>query len=260
MKKAIVVLLIFLMLALSACASQTPALQAPTATPQSPSDTPTPPIRRRRTPTPVEPSPSPVIFRATDTPTAGPAVPNSSSAYTITAFYVQDGGSETADGETYIAANADQSAVYVNNSGKLTLTNAAITTSGNTSSQDNSSFHGLNAAVLAAGGSSIHLSDSTIATSGAGANGAFATDAGSSVTLSNVTIQASADGAHGVMATNGGSLTLTNVDITTAGAAPAPLPPTAAAARSKSPAAQSLLPGRIRLTFIQPERFQSRVA
>jgi hypothetical protein len=121
------------------------------------------------------------------------------------------------DGETYIAANADQSAVYVNNSGKLTLTNAAITTSGNTSSQDNSSFHGLNAAVLAAGGSSINLSDSTIATSGAGANGAFATDARSSVTLSNVTIQASADGAHGVMATNGGSLILTNVDITTAG-------------------------------------------
>jgi hypothetical protein len=219
MKKAIVVLLIFLMLALSACASQTPALQEPTATPQSPSDTPTPPIRRRRTPTPVEPSPSPspATLRATDTPTAGPAVPNSSSTYTITAAYAQDGGSEIVDGETYIAANADQSAVYVNNSGKLTLTNAAITTSGNTSSQDNSSFHGLNAAVLAAGGSSINLSDSTIATSGAGANGAFATDARSSVTLSNVTIQASADGAHGVMATNGGSLILTNVDITTAG-------------------------------------------
>jgi hypothetical protein len=70
---------------------------------------------------------------------------------------------------------------------------------------------------LAAGGSSINLSDSAIATSGGGANGAFATDARSSITLSNVTIQASADGAHGVMATNGGSLTLTNVDITTAG-------------------------------------------
>ena len=218
MKKAVTVLLIFLMLMLSACASQTPALQAPTATPQPPTDTPIP-IRRRRTPTPVVPSPTPSPFalRATDTPTAGPAFPNSSSPYTITAVYTQDGRSERADGETYTAANADQSAVYVNNSGKLTLTNAAITTSGNTSSQDNSSFHGLNAAVLAAGGSSINLSDSAIATSGGGANGAFATDARSSITLSNVTIQASADGAHGVMATNGGSLTLTNVDITTAG-------------------------------------------
>jgi hypothetical protein len=163
------------------------------------------------------PSPSPVTLRATGTATAGPAVPNSSSPYTITAVYAQDGGSKTAHGQTYTAADANQSAIYVDNSGKLTLTNAAITTSGNTSSQDNSSFHGLNAAVLAAGGGSINLSDSAITTSGAGANGAFATDAGSAVSLSNVTIQTSADGAHGVMAANGGSLALTNVDIVTAG-------------------------------------------
>jgi hypothetical protein len=37
------------------------------------------------------------------------------------------------------------------------------------------------------------------------------------VTLSNVTIQATNDGGHGVMATNGGVVTLTNVNMTTAG-------------------------------------------
>jgi hypothetical protein len=216
MKKAIVVLLVFLSLALDACATQTAVIQPPTGTQPVPSATPTEQFRRRRTPTPEPPTSTPAPLRATDTPTPS-LTPYPIGVYKITAAYAQDGGNETKDAEIYTATETDQSAIYVNNSGKLTLTFADITTSGNTSSQDNSSFFGLNAAVLAAGGSTISLSDSTIATSGKGANGVFATDAGSSVTLSNVTIQAGADGGHGVMATNGGSLTLTNVDINTAG-------------------------------------------
>jgi hypothetical protein len=89
----------------------------------------------------------------------------SSSAYTITAAYEQDGGYVIKDGQTYSAADQDQSAVYVKNGGMLTLSNATITTTGT------------------------------------GANGAFATDSGSTVNLTDVTIQASADGAHAVMAT-----------------------------------------------------------
>ena len=92
-----------------------------------------------------------------------------------------------------------------------------IKTSGGTSSQDNSSFAGLNAGLLATAGGVITVTGGTIATSGTGANGAFATGAGSSVTLNGVTINASADGAHAVMATQTGSMTLTNVTMTTAG-------------------------------------------
>lgn len=152
-------------------------------------------------------------------PANRPAPPGgaSSSPYTIVAAYEQDGGSAGQMGLTYSASNQDQSAVYVKDSGSLSLSNATIVTTGSTSSQDNSSFHGLNAAVLAAGGSNIYLADSTVTTSGTGANGAFAADAGSSVTLSKVTIKATGDGGHGVMATNGGALTLTDVDMTTAG-------------------------------------------
>jgi hypothetical protein len=137
--------------------------------------------------------------------------------YTITATYQLDGGSKEFSGQTYTANDEDKSAVYVLNGGILTLKDAIITTSGDTSSQDNSSFYGLNAAVLAASGGMIDLSDSTITTSGLGANGAFATGSGSSVTLSNVTIYATGDGGHGVMATQGGTLTLNNVTMTTAG-------------------------------------------
>lgn len=68
-------------------------------------------------------------------------------------------------------------------------------------------------------------------TSGSGANGVFATGSGTSITLSDVTIKATAQGGHGVDATLGGTLTLTNVDITTAGLMGLPLRPTAAAAQ-----------------------------
>ncbi len=136
---------------------------------------------------------------------------------TASAAYKLDNQTATQTGQTYTASNNDESAVYVLNGGSLQLSNSMINTSGNTSSQDSSSFYGLNAAVLATAGSSITLTDSSINTTGTGANGAFATGTGSSVTLSNAKIDAKADGAHGVMATNAGTVTMDNVDITTAG-------------------------------------------
>ncbi|HVO43032.1 MAG TPA: hypothetical protein VMT34_10430 [Aggregatilineales bacterium] len=149
--------------------------------------------------------------------TVASAAPTSTPGGTSTA-YAQSGGSVTRTDQTYMASSTDESAVYVTNGGTFDLTNATITSSGNTSSQDNSSFHGLNAAVLAADGSTIKLSNSSVTTSGTGANGVFATGTGSSVTLSRVTIKATADGGHAVMATNAGSLVLTDVDMVTAGA------------------------------------------
>jgi hypothetical protein len=109
------------------------------------------------------------------------------------------------------------SAVYVTNGGNLTLVNPTITTSGDTTSQDDSSFYGLNAGVLATSGSTVAISGGSVNTSGTGANGVFSTGTGTSVMLSNVTIKATNNGGHGVDATLGGSLTLNDVDISTAG-------------------------------------------
>lgn len=150
----------------------------------------------------------------TPTPTSTPA---------STTSYTQSGGVATLTNRTFTATSTDESGVKVTNAGVLTLTNSTITTSGNTSSNDNSSFYGLNAAVLAEAASTINLSESSVTTSGTGANGAFATGSGSSVVLSKVTINATGDGGHGVMATQGGSASLTDVDITTAGAHSAPI-------------------------------------
>jgi hypothetical protein len=148
---------------------------------------------------------------------------NSSAVQPTNATYTQSGGSQSADGKTYSATEQDQSAILVTDGGTFTAGNATIQTSDDTSSNDGSSFYGLNAAVVATSGSSIALSDSSISTTGSGANGAFATGEGASVTLSNVKIRATGGGGHGVMATQGGSVTLTDVDINTSGANSAPL-------------------------------------
>jgi len=142
---------------------------------------------------------------------------SSAAPDSIHGTYTLNAETASQSGQTYQASDTDGSAVYVTNGGSLTLANATILTSGDSSSSDASSFYGLNAAVLAEAGSTIRVTDSKIVTSGAGANGVFAAGSGSNVTLENVTIDATGKYAHAVMATLGGVLTLKNVTMTTAG-------------------------------------------
>jgi hypothetical protein len=160
------------------------------------------------------------ITPPTGTPPTGAAPganPSSTSAATnISGAFALSSGTKSTTAQSYSATAADQSAIYVTGTAVLTLTNPTVTTSGDTSSQENSSFYGQNAGVLAGGGT-IHVTGGTITTTGAGANGAFATGGGSTVTLANVTIKATGEAGHGVMATQGGTMTLSNVNMTTAG-------------------------------------------
>ena len=142
---------------------------------------------------------------------------------TATGAYTLNGSTGTESDQTYTASNADQSGVYITDGGSLTLKNVTVTTSGDTSSDENSSFYGLNAGVLSASGSAITMNDGSISTTGTGANGAFAVGEGSVVSLSDISINATGDGGHGVMATLGGLMNLTDVDMTTSGAHSAPI-------------------------------------
>lgn len=136
---------------------------------------------------------------------------------TGTGFYTLSSGSATKSNGTITASNKDQSAVIVSNGASLKLSNMKLSTSGNSSSMDSSSFYGLNAAVLAKANSKISISNTTINTTGTGANGVFAYGNGASIDLNNVNINCKASGAHGVDATVSGVLTMNNVNITTAG-------------------------------------------
>jgi hypothetical protein len=107
------------------------------------------------------------------------------------------------------------SGVLVKNGAQLTLVNPNVDTTGNTSSEENSSFFGLNAGVLAAAGGRITIAGGSVATSGRGANGVFATGKGSMVSMAGGSIRATGDAGHGAMASAGGSVLLSNVNIFT---------------------------------------------
>ena len=156
-------------------------------------------------------------------PGGAPGSSSGSSSYTLSGVYTLNSGTVTETNAKYTSDTTDVSAVYVSDSGDLTLTNPAIVTSGGTSSNDASSFYGLNAAVLAASGGKVTINGGSITTSGSGANGAFPTGTGSTIVLNGVTIKAAGGGGHGVMATNGGVLILTDTTIDTTGANSAPL-------------------------------------
>lgn len=132
--------------------------------------------------------------------------------------YTQSGGSATLSGKTYTTSTADESGVLVKNSGTLNLSNSIISTSGNTSNSDNSSFYGLNAAVLATSSSSITLTDCNVTSTGKGANGVFAYGSGANITVSGGSVNCSGQYAHAVMTSGGGLLKVTNLNMITTGA------------------------------------------
>ena len=102
--------------------------------------------------------------------------------------------------ETVTSSTADQSAVYITNSG-ITINNSIIEkTSGDSSNTENSEFYGVNAAILVQGGE-VTITDGKVTTAAKGANGICAANSGT-VTISGTTItstdSASARGLHAI--------------------------------------------------------------
>jgi hypothetical protein len=131
-------------------------------------------------------------------------------------IYNQGSGTIAKESTVYSSTLSDESAVKVTG-GTLTLTDCTITKSGNTSSSDNSSFYGLNAAVLASGNSStVYISGGSITTSATGANAVVAY--GSTVVVSDATINCSGQYSRGIHATNGGKIMAYDLIASTTGA------------------------------------------
>jgi hypothetical protein len=140
------------------------------------------------------------------------------SSYVFSGVYILDGEAAAESKANYTSNTTNTSAFYVINGGDLTLIDPMIMTSGNSSSNDASSFYGLNAAVLATSSSKVDITGGTVTTTGSGANGVFATGKHTMINLTDVSINCSGDGGHGVDATLEGTLQLKDVDIITFGA------------------------------------------
>lgn len=144
---------------------------------------------------------------------------NNNNTSTSDGTYAQSSGTTTLTGKTYTSSTTDLSAVKVTG-GTLTLTNSTVSSSGNTSSTDNSSFYGLNAVILAyasSGTAVINSSGNTVTSSGTGANGIFAYGS-ASITTSGDKFTMTGDGGHAIMCSGGGTIVVTNDTAVTSGA------------------------------------------
>lgn len=116
------------------------------------------------------------------------------------------------------SSQADQSVILVNGSGSLSIDQSTISKlAGATTSDDNSNFYGVNAAVLVENGR-LKIANSKIKTTVNGANGIFSNGNNSHITVENVEILTTADSSRGLDSTYGGTITGKNIKINTSGA------------------------------------------
>ena len=133
---------------------------------------------------------------------------------------------EQAD-QTFASETADESALIVNTADTVTITNPAVTKTGNSDGGDSCNFYGLNAAVLAMGGTTTIINGGEITSDASGANGVFsyggnggsngAAGDGTTVIISDTAITTTGDGSGGIMTTGGGTTIAESLDVTTSG-------------------------------------------
>ena len=126
----------------------------------------------------------------------------------------------------YSSSNEDENAILVS-SGKSTLSNITVTKTGDSDGGDNTSFYGINSAILAKSGAKLTINNATITTNATGANGVFSyggsattsnsSSDGTTVNISNSKITTTKDNSGGIMTTGGGVMNATNLTINTAG-------------------------------------------
>ena len=131
----------------------------------------------------------------------------------------------------YESVTKDETAITLTGSINATLSNITVKKTGDSDGGDNTSFYGINSAILAKDGANVTIKNATITTDATGANGVFsyggsATTNNSSsdnttINISDSTITTSKDNSGGIMTTGGGIMNATNLTINTAGASSA---------------------------------------
>jgi hypothetical protein len=156
--------------------------------------------------------------------TAGALKTDQSCGYTqdgATGAYVLSSGALTATSGAYSTSTADQSAVCMTGaSTSLTLLNPTVSSTAATSNDGDSSWYGLDAAVLDYNGGNLTLDGAKITSAGNGANMVYAYGSGL-VTISNSTLSSpsSNHNNHGIYASGSSSakIVANNVTATSTG-------------------------------------------
>ena len=141
-----------------------------------------------------------------------------SGSIALTATKEINGTTSTLNNQKLVSAQSNQNSLLVTNGGSLVLNDSEVTKSGDTTSEDESNFFGLNAAVAAASASTLTINSSSITTSAEGANAVFATGENTVVRAADLVIHTAGNSSRGLDATYGGSIIAQNVTVTTTGA------------------------------------------
>lgn len=125
------------------------------------------------------------------------------------AYILADG--EALSGGTYTSTNADENALRAEGTVNASMDNVTVEkTGGAASSNDASSFFGLNAAVLAIDNATLNITGGEITATAEGANGVFAYD-GATINITDTVINVSGGNAGGIEVAGGGTLVATNL-------------------------------------------------
>jgi len=159
------------------------------------------------------------------TATAGSFTSAASCGYTkdgATGANVLSSGTLITSGKSYSTSTSDQNAICVTGAAAyLTLLDPAIASTSATMVDGDSSWYGLDAAVLDYNGGVLTIDGGTITSSGDGGNLVYSYGTGT-VTISNATISAtssSASNGHGIYASGAGTIVANNVTASSKGPA-----------------------------------------
>lgn len=139
------------------------------------------------------------------------------TANDFTGTYVLDQAAETSQGQNFSADTADQNTILLKNGASLNMNLAALTKSGDTTSDDGSNFNGQNAVFLASDSTAL-LRNTSLTSSAEGANAVFATGDKSKIIAEHLKIHTTANSSRGLDATYNGTIIASDVDIKTEGA------------------------------------------
>ena len=100
---------------------------------------------------------------------------------------------------------------------EVTVSNTAVTKTGDSGQGDEADFYGDNAAIFAADGGTLNLTDMVVETDGTHANAVFSYGEGTTVNISDSYIETSGNCSGGIMTTGGGTMNAENLTINTSG-------------------------------------------
>ena len=127
----------------------------------------------------------------------------------------------------FSSTDKDENTIMINGDVDVNISNVTVNKTGNSDGGDNTSFYGINSAILAKSGANVTLKNITVTTDATGANGVFSyggsattnnsNSDGTTVIISDSKIITKQDNSGGIMTTGGGIMNAYNLDIETSG-------------------------------------------